>query len=1085
MAESKADWDFGQALIELGLVTLDQVREALAIQDRMREMGVVPKTLREILVEKGYVASEKVAAAERKAGTARDLPEIPGYRLHQRIGSGGMGAVWRATQISLNRTVAIKILAPRLAKDPAYVDRFLKEARAVARLQHPNLVSGIDAGEAKGVYYLVMEYVEGRTLWRILEGLGRFEEPEALRIALQVAQGLDHAHRHKIVHGDVKPGNVMVMPDGLARLCDLGLAREIARRDAGPALGTKHYMSPEQARGEPLDGRSDVYSLGMTLGHILTGSHPAPVARIPGPAGDLVRRMTDPDPAKRPPSALAVVREIEAILAAPAAKAPTKTGPAASRRAYRAPSRSPFAAPLLLIVACLAAAAVWYWVRHRRVEPPAAAPETPAPRPAGSEADRQAEEELRQIGLAQDLDGDFDRAAEVLGRYRAFVAKHRGRIWEGRAARDESAYRKRLEESARGYLSDIRRKEERPRGEGKFGTVLALYRSFPGKFLDVTEAGAIVRTEIGLLEAKILDLFTADKAAIEGALRDGKAEDAATRLAFMDGYLGGEYRREYADLKARVEKARSDRAERVRAEVTRRYDALDGPFREAMKARDFRAAAAVVLRFLEGPWTAEEAAHARREGLDVAVLKGLVDGWQCGEIARLCECDPEGPDSVTPAEAALLDLRAAAFLDALFTDAETGLAHAAEAGDRERYSMAGIQGKKGYYVRQDGRVWFLVENDRRYPMEMRRLPAEQDVVQLAARGLDADRAKSEKAFESSARHQLAAALLFHFAGNPIQARVRFGNAFALGAKGARIYLASLGAAEETRLRAHLTKTWQRARERFGERKLGEAREDVLELLKHADHPLVKSWRAEIDKLLSAIDADLGAAERLASDLRGKVTLLDRGEVRVAYDFSDRRQLDAFEVLQLRKNSVWKLQDGGIESSGQAAALRWKAKVTDDVVVEYGLRPIDDPQNLVMDLYFNPDQKRHYAVTFGFDWVGRAQGDRENTVEDNFGMPRTCVIKYPVSADISQWERAAQWEIWKSRLVGRRGVDARPQKGRRHLVRIERRGKAIRLFLDGAGAWEGEDAEYTSGYLVLFADSRARIDDLAITFTPGK
>jgi serine/threonine-protein kinase len=152
--------------------------------------------------------------------------EIPGYLLHEKVGSGGMASVYRATQLSLNRIVAVKVLSPRLSKNPHYVERFLREARSVAKLSHPNLVAGIDVGESNGLYFFAMEFVEGKSLRKILEERGRLEETEALRMALQVAQALDHAHRHKIVHGDVKPANIMVMPDGMARLCDLGLARE-------------------------------------------------------------------------------------------------------------------------------------------------------------------------------------------------------------------------------------------------------------------------------------------------------------------------------------------------------------------------------------------------------------------------------------------------------------------------------------------------------------------------------------------------------------------------------------------------------------------------------------------------------------------------------------------------------------------------------------------------------------------------------------------------------------------------------------------------------------------------------------------
>jgi len=190
-----------------------------------------------------------------------------------------MGAVFKAHQLSLNRSVAVKILAPRLAGNARYLRRFQREARAVATLNHPHVVSGSDVGEAQGFHYFVMEFVEGPTLLDLVEQSGALEPMAATRIVLQVARALEHAARNNMVHRDVKPANVIITKSGIAKLCDLGLAKEMdesgGETSEGRAMGTPLYISPEQARGDAdIDIRSDLYSLGATYYHALTGRPP-------------------------------------------------------------------------------------------------------------------------------------------------------------------------------------------------------------------------------------------------------------------------------------------------------------------------------------------------------------------------------------------------------------------------------------------------------------------------------------------------------------------------------------------------------------------------------------------------------------------------------------------------------------------------------------------------------------------------------------------------------------------------------------------------------------------------------------------
>jgi eukaryotic-like serine/threonine-protein kinase len=199
------------------------------------------------------------------------------YAVGELLGRGGMAEVYLATDRVLDRPVAFKVLGGWLANDGTFVERFRREALAAARISHPNLVAVFDAGSEGGVHYIVMELVPGETLADVLRKEGRLHPNRATKIAASVADALGVAHSAGIVHRDVKPGNVMLTPDGRTKLMDLGIARSIdgdSITHASSILGTAGYLSPEQARGDPVDHRSDIYSLGCVLYEMLTGRQP-------------------------------------------------------------------------------------------------------------------------------------------------------------------------------------------------------------------------------------------------------------------------------------------------------------------------------------------------------------------------------------------------------------------------------------------------------------------------------------------------------------------------------------------------------------------------------------------------------------------------------------------------------------------------------------------------------------------------------------------------------------------------------------------------------------------------------------------
>src|SRR5947209_6300267 len=218
------------------------------------------------------------------------------YRLDAQVGAGGMSTVYRAFYIVLERAVAIKLMHREIASDSDQLERFRREARAVAQLNHPQIVTVIDAGEEPsgdggeqglGTPYIVLEYVEGETLKELIRREGALEIPQAIAYAIEIARALGAAHERLIVHRDVKPQNVLIGAEGGAKITDFGIARSLTEEGltgTGRVLGTTDYVSPEQALGQPVTGQSDLYSLGIVLYEMLTGQVPftgdSPVAVV-------------------------------------------------------------------------------------------------------------------------------------------------------------------------------------------------------------------------------------------------------------------------------------------------------------------------------------------------------------------------------------------------------------------------------------------------------------------------------------------------------------------------------------------------------------------------------------------------------------------------------------------------------------------------------------------------------------------------------------------------------------------------------------------------------------------------------------
>jgi serine/threonine protein kinase len=281
VADTPDDSQIRRLVIERNLVTREELREAAERQRQAAGDGH-QRSIGEALVDLGFLTVTQLnrVQGDSEDSGGRPAQQIPGYQLQKKIGAGAMAVVYKAKQISLDRTVAVKVLPKRLSKNAEFVERFYREGKAAAALNHNNIVQAIDVGEAGGFHYFVMEYVEGNTVYDELTAAKVYNETEAIAIIRQVAEALLHAHERGIIHRDVKPKNIMLTRDRIAKLADMGLARatsdvEAAMAEAGRAYGTPYYISPEQIRGEVhIDQRADIYSLGATAYHMLTGRVP-------------------------------------------------------------------------------------------------------------------------------------------------------------------------------------------------------------------------------------------------------------------------------------------------------------------------------------------------------------------------------------------------------------------------------------------------------------------------------------------------------------------------------------------------------------------------------------------------------------------------------------------------------------------------------------------------------------------------------------------------------------------------------------------------------------------------------------------
>jgi len=889
---------FLRSAVEAGLLDSSRADEVLAALEKVEKLGA-SSSAREIALNRGYLTPAQLdkAATEVSAKTpTRESGVIGNYRILEKLGVGGMGVVYKARQLTMKRDVALKILPRRSARDHSFVKRFLREARSAARLNHPNIVQAFDVGEAEGVYYFAMELVDGESLRARLRRRGRIPEAEALQTARQIALALEHAHSHRMVHRDIKPDNILLTRNGVAKLADLGLAKrasDVAVTQGTQPLGTPLYMSPEQARGHAdLDARSDIYSLGATLYEAVTGSPPftgenaaalitkhlfekpsSPRRAVPelseGLAAVLLKTLAK-KPQDRYESPTELLRDINRLLRGRAPVCAMVRGtPPGLRRSRRRRRRSPLVPVLASTSLFILALSIWllYTSLAAPAEGPAAAPEPPRPQPRTYGAVRKPRPATPTSARAPSRDAGLEELERV-------------REWAEAEARDPEAVVRRL----------------------RF--ILVNYPHSP--------AVEAARREIAQLEGRLqAKAREALDAAFLQARALAKAAKFAEAIALLDRFAA-----EHPDSAAEASEERGQiLSDATGAERERRRQA------QALAAQGDFAGALALHQQIVGFGIPQFAARARRE---IALLeqrqaearqaaRGKADdaylrlrlAWIPLLAERQYAAARERLEAAL-AEPAMAPVRAELEADGRDLDALAAFWAAAERGAKSlpRDTEFSVGGIRGAFERFDAGVLHIHASGLACKKRLVDLLTN-EALALAERGPAADDPAAA----------LARGLFLLAEGKPKEAATAFAEGQAAGADATHC-LALVERYRADLLEAEVEALVARAEELAGAGKWGGVAKAVAACERRC--AATRSFahrRARLEEL--ATEARL--ADLTAVDLfHGRGRLVENGRrVELSYDFADPEQLADWDL----RGDHWELRDGQLRLRGAQAVLR--------------------------------------------------------------------------------------------------------------------------------------------------------------------
>ncbi|MFC1672310.1 serine/threonine-protein kinase, partial [Planctomycetota bacterium] len=598
--------------------------------------------------------------AKPRPPSQRTLGEIEGYELRSMIGKGGMGAVYLATQVSMDRDVALKVLLPALAKDRDFVARFVREARAAGKLQHVNIVRGIDVGESKGYYYFAMEYIEGATVSGILKQRGKIPEANALGITLHIARALEHAWNHQIVHRDVKPSNILIAKDGTAKLMDLGLAKstreDIAVTVTGVALGTPHYISPEQARGErDLDTRADIYSLGATLYHMVTGVVPfdgdtAAVVmtkhlteQLPSPRSKnpdlspgmcrLIEKMMAKDAADRYASPTELIQDISKVArgGVPVGVKPKREAAGDDERRKAAPVPRRFSSELfwgtVVVGVILIGIVAFLLVRSKEKSSSSERPPVVVERPDAAPKAAEAKEMFEYAKQwEKEHPDDYEGAAR---KYQLVSQRAPGTIWEMKALDAVEAIRSRAEKDMADEFQKIEKKALDLAAKGDYDGAIVAYGQVPAKYEKML--GAAARQAANRLRGEVEEKINAAGVVASQLAKEGQPEKALAELDKIAHIKYAPFASKVAGFRARLEAEKKDAVEiarkRAEAAAKKEFEVLWGTFDEKILAQNYTGA-----KVLLNTARADDVPESVRKGVDA--LQGLLGEFDAAKQAQ-------------------------------------------------------------------------------------------------------------------------------------------------------------------------------------------------------------------------------------------------------------------------------------------------------------------------------------------------------------------------------------------------------------------------------------------------------------------
>ena len=1037
-------------LLQRKIVTTEQVREC--IDEAVTKGGSVL----DLLLVKRYVTPEHLDALRglsREKGVEQKERRLGGVRLLRTLGHGKMGTIYEAEQLSLGRKVALKVLPSHFAEDEEFIERFSREARAAAAVNHPNIVSVIDFGVADGTYYIAMEFVEGENLRDMIKRRGVVPEREALKFITDIAGALEAAWAAGIVHRDIKPHNIIVTRDGVAKLCDLGLAKkrqsEKALTQPGQIIGSPQYMAPEQIEDSSrADVRSDIYSLGITLFHLVTGRPPYEGNTV---FEIMAKQVKEPLPnplqfnPRLSPSMVTLIKRM------------TEKNP--SRR-YQTPTQ------LLEDLRRLAAGKPLSKPKARAPKPASAAPRPPAPR-------RAAPVRTSEVSTSFPTGVVVVLAILLVGGIVVFSTLSKGRDDFSSVEEIEETPQPRREQPSRETPTSGGGEEDTstpPDTEEDIPSSLKeIFQKIDQQF-GLQPEMALIQYNTMYEDARSAEFKKLIKRQIEryaGRLvleLKEKVENATELEELLTLKTKSEELEDLLEYSDSLSEVRVCRAE-INNRLQRFMDVLDKRVRELIKKKDFATAtkelekirriggASAVVERLERLLKEEE---KKAEAERLAELKRRLEQARMEIINLLASFDINAAKKRLTALKKSLPEKECRRMETLITATDI-LKETVLSGMRKSL------GTSVRIVKRDGKTVSgtlerikeksIVVSDMEIPFGE---VSPSTFIDFAMRGTT----HKDQRF-------LSALLLYslEFDATAEDVAKIFEMAKEVGVTLPEDYKKRLA----TKL---LEESMKEAKKLMARRKFVDAGKSLslaLSQAEDADVPaaMVASARAIIEECIKE--------SGIRKAFKGKVDFKE-GMVSVVYDFKDPKEFGDWEPIAWKKGEIppcrWEVTDGALLASGKGE-LKWKPRLKGDVKVIAIITPHSDKKTFYIQVCNSGEGVRSSSYVVGFAWRNKvfAGVDKRGRRIYREGPERHFITKKSPS---------------KTRKPKSLAVAELPKltKGNSFTVVVHRRNDEILVWINGRQIMRGTDKAYTKGYVTLFPiDSTLSFEKIEVLCNP--